>query len=177
MMNDAYVRLAAAVERAKDGSPLARVTVVVPNFGVSRDVLAFLARASGVANTRIATVEQVVTWLAAPVLAPRIPLPYPVLEGAVRKVLLEEPGIFVEVADQPITAQALADASRQLGSLPDLECGEVSSTTEDVIRIHRQATAAHSHRYYLPWEAYAAASANFDKLGQTIVSCRASRIR
>ncbi|WP_433703451.1 PD-(D/E)XK nuclease family protein [Prescottella equi] len=31
------------------------------------------------------------------------------------------------------------------------------------------ATAAHSHRYYLPWEAYAAASRNLDDLGQTIV--------
>ncbi|MEU2004574.1 hypothetical protein ACH47B_26590 [Rhodococcus sp. NPDC019627] len=169
MMGDAYARLAEAVDRAKCGSPLAAVTVVVPNFGVARDVLVSLARTAGVANTSVLTVDQVVARLASPVLAPRVALPYPLLEGAVQRVLAEAPGVFSEVADQPITAQTLAHASQQLGGGTGIEPPDPTPLVAEVIRIHRQATTAHSDRYFLPHEAYAAAGARVHTLGQVIV--------
>ncbi|MFZ2176540.1 MAG: PD-(D/E)XK nuclease family protein, partial [Rhodococcus sp. (in: high G+C Gram-positive bacteria)] len=169
MMGDAYARLAEAVDRAKHGSPLAAVTVVVPNFGVARDVILHLARTVGVANTSVLTVDQVVTRLAAPVLAPRVALPYPLLEGAVQRVLAEAPGVFSEVADQPITAQALAHASQQLAARTVIDLEDPTPLVAEVIRIHHNATTAHSDRYFLPHEAYAAARARMHTLGRVIV--------
>ncbi|MDX5311038.1 MAG: exodeoxyribonuclease V subunit gamma, partial [Rhodococcus sp. (in: high G+C Gram-positive bacteria)] len=149
MIIDAYDRLSAAVADAKAGRPLAPVTVVVPGHGVGRDVTAHLARTGGLANTHVRTLEQFVEHLARPALAPRAPLRYPLLEAAVQKALLDDPGVFADVADQSATAESLAHASWQLCAL-DVPCPEDANPLVDgVFRIHRRCIAAHAHRFHV----------------------------
>lgn len=168
MSSGVYERLADAVGRAKAGSPLTAVTVVVPSVGAGRDVLHYLARHHGVANTRVLTVAQVVDRLAGPALLPRLPLPYPLLEAAIQRVLCDEPGVFAEVADQPVTAQALAGASWTLSSFAEPGLADASPMVADLLRIHRVATRAHSARYFQQWEAYAAALGRLGELGSVV---------
>ncbi|MBY4040264.1 hypothetical protein HQO38_20380 [Rhodococcus fascians] len=55
----------------------------MPNRGAIRDVLQYLARHGGVANARVLTLDLNVEKLAAPTLAPRVPLPFPYLSASV----------------------------------------------------------------------------------------------
>lgn len=89
MSRDLYLELSEAVFRAKAADPLSRVTVIVPSRGAIRDVLQFLARHGGVANTRVLTLDLAVDTLAAPALAPRVPAPFPYLAASVQKVLAD----------------------------------------------------------------------------------------
>lgn len=166
---DAYDRLSAAVADAKAGRPLAPVTVVVPGHGVGRDVTAHLARTGGLANTHVRTLEQFVEHLARPALAPRAPLRYPLLEAAVQKALLDDPGVFADVADQSATAESLAHASWQLCAL-DVPCPEDANPLVDgVFRIHRRCIAAHAHRFHVQHEAYTAARERLGEAGAIVV--------
>ncbi|WP_307828604.1 PD-(D/E)XK nuclease family protein [Antrihabitans sp. YC2-6] len=167
--HDAYERLSAAVLRAKAGSPLAAVTVVVPSFGAGRDALQYLGSHGGVANTRVLTVAQVVDRLAAPALSPRLALPYPLLEAAVARVLADEPGVFAPVADQAITAQAIAGASWRLARFAGADSANASALVADMLRVHRVAVGAHSAKYFLQHEAYTAATARIAELGSVVV--------
>ncbi|TSE01828.1 PD-(D/E)XK nuclease family protein [Skermania sp. ID1734] len=165
----AYERLADAVVRAKDGKPLSLVTVIVPSFGAARDVLRYLARRDGVANTRVLTVAQAVDYLAAPALAPRTALPYPLLEAAVQRILADEPGEFVDVADQSITSRALAGASLALCSLAHPAMSDPTPLVADMLRVHQAVVDSQRSRYFLAHEAYAAATSRIGKLGSVIV--------
>lgn len=169
MGNDLYGRLADAVTRAKGDRPLRLVTVIVPSRGAIRDVLQYLARHSGVANTQVLTLDLAVAGLAAPALAPREPLMFPYHAASVQKVLADEPGVFVDVADQPITAEALAAASRTLGAVADPSPVDATPLVRDTLRVHSAATAAHTDTHYLPHEAYAAATSRIDELGEVVV--------
>ncbi len=167
--NDLYGRLSDAVTRAKGDRPLRLVTVIVPSRGAIRDVLQYLARHGGVANTRVLTLDLAVEKLATPAAAPLVPLPFPYLAASVQKVLADEPGVFVDVADQPITAEALAAASRTLGAVADPSPAEATPLVRDMLRVHTAATAAHTDTHYLPHEAYAAATSRIDELGEVVV--------
>ena len=167
--NELYGRLAEAVTQAKGYRPLRLVTVIVPCPGAIRDVLQYLARHGGVANTQVLTIDLAVETLAAPALAPRVPLPFPYLAASVQKVLADEPGVFVDVADQPITAEALAAASRTLGAVADLSLADPTPVVRDMLRVHTAATAAHTETHYLPHEAYTAATSRIDELGEVVV--------
>ena len=167
--NDLYGRLADAVTRAKRDRPLRLVAVVVPSRGAIRDVLQYLARHGGVANVRVLTLDLAVDTLAAPALAPRVPLPFPYLAASVQKVLADEPGVFADVADQPITAEALAAASRTLGAAADPFPADATPLVRDMLRVHTAATAAHTETHYLAHEAYAAATSRTDELGEVVV--------
>ncbi|MBY4130972.1 PD-(D/E)XK nuclease family protein [Rhodococcus fascians] len=145
------------------------MTVIVPSRGAIRDVLQYLARHGGVANTRVLTLDLALDTLAAPALAPRMPLPFPYLAASVQKVLADEPGVFVDVADQPITAEALAAASRTLGAIADPSPADATPLVQDMLRIHTAATAAHTDTHYVPHEAYAAATSRIDELGDVVV--------
>ncbi|PXW31268.1 UNVERIFIED_CONTAM: RecB family exonuclease [Williamsia faeni] len=169
MSNVAYQDVAAAMKRAKAGSPLTQVTVVVPGTGAGRDVMKHLARSGGLANTLVLTLARVVELLAAPVLVPRLPLSYPLLEASVQKVLAEQPGLFEHVADQPITSLAIAGASLTLAGYPDPAVERPTKLVGDMLRVHNLATRAQSSAYYLPHEAYAAAMDRLDQLGKIIV--------
>ncbi|WP_032402623.1 PD-(D/E)XK nuclease family protein [Rhodococcoides fascians] len=169
MSRDLYLELSEAVFRAKAADPLSRVTVIVPSRGAIRDVLQYLARHGGVANTRVLTLDLAVHTLAAPALAPRVPLPFPYLAASVQKVLADEPGVFVDVADQPITAEALAVASRTLGAATDPFPADATPLVRDMLRVHTAATAAHTETHYLAHEACAAATPRIDELGEVVV--------
>lgn len=166
---DPYARLAAAVLAAKDGAPLRSVTVVTSGFAVARDVLRHLGRTVGIANTNVVTTGQLVERLARPQLTPRTPLPYPLLVGAVRRALAEGPGMFADVADQSITARALASASQWLGAHPPRSAEGCAPVVAEVLRIHNAATSRHAAAHFLPHEQFEAARARLEILGPTIV--------
>ncbi|MDI9896001.1 hypothetical protein QM797_14845 [Rhodococcus sp. IEGM 1381] len=177
MGNDLYDRLADAVTRAKGDRPLRLVTVIVPSRGAIRDVLQYLARHGGVANTRVLTLDLAVGTLAAPALAPRVPLPFPYLAASVQKGLADEPGVFVDVADQRITAEALAAASRTLGAVADPSPANPTPLVRDMLRVHTAAKAAHTETHYLPHEAHTAATSRIDELGEVVCFSRRLRTR
>ncbi|CAM3120240.1 RecB family exonuclease [Williamsia muralis] len=169
MSSDAYSELTVAVETAKSGALLSVVTVVVPGAAAGRDVMKHLARSGGLANTRVFTLSQAVAFLAAPVLAPRVSLDYPLLEASVQKVLSDEPGVFADVADQPITSQAIAGASLALAGHANPTASNPTRLVNDMLRVHRLATSTHASTYYLPHEAYAVAKERLDELGTIVV--------
>ncbi|MBA5845672.1 PD-(D/E)XK nuclease family protein [Gordonia amicalis] len=162
-------RLVAAVSRAKSGSPLTQVTVIVPGHGAGRDVLHHLARTHALANTDVLTLPQAIARLAGPALAPRQALPYPLLEAAVQRVLAEAPGVFAKVADEPVTARALASASWELTSIADSSMQSPTPLVDDLLRVHRTATEPLTSTYYLQHEAFTAALDRLDALGAIIV--------
>lgn len=169
MSSPSATDLVAAVSASKAGDPLRLVTVIVPGPGARRDVTCALARHGGSANTRVLTFDDAVGTLAAPELAPRLPLPYSLLEASIEQILDEAPGLFAEVADQPITAQALAGASFELTSYRNLAVEAPTKLVGEMLRIHRIATAVHAENYYLRHEADAAALAQLERLGEIIV--------
>ncbi|OZF01493.1 hypothetical protein CH300_17775 [Rhodococcus sp. 15-1154-1] len=169
MGNDLFGRLADTVTRVKGASPLRLVTVIVPTRGAIRDVLQYLAYHGGAANVQVLTLNLAVTKLAAPALAPRLPLTFPLLDASVQKVLTDAPGVFSDVADQPITAEALAAASRTLGAVANPDAPDATPLVRDMLRVHAAATSAHSATRYLPHEAYTAAAQRISELDAVIV--------
>lgn len=164
-----HEQIAVAVGRVKSKKLLNNAAVIVPTRGAVRDVLRYLARHGGVANVQVLTVDLAVAKLAAPALAPRLPLPGPLLDASVHKVLMDNPGVFADVADQPITAESLAAASRTLGSIANPDASDAAPLVRDMLRVHAAATDAYSHTHYLPHEAYAAAAERISELGAVIV--------
>lgn len=158
-----------AVERARATSRLTQVTVVVPSHQAGRDVLHHLARTGAIANTNVLTVSQLLTRLAAPILAPRQPIPYPLLEAAVKRVLTEQPGLFADVSDEPITAQALASALVQFSDQESPRVDNPTQVVAEMLRIREQVLARLTDRYYLAHEAYAAARTRADALGEIVI--------
>lgn len=169
MSSDALEQLIAAVEGAKGGSPLRHLTVVVPNFAAGRDVLRFLGRRVGVANTDVLTVGQVVERLSTRRLAPRTALPRPILEASIQRVLADSPGVFADVADQPATARALAAASWTLCAVASPSIVDPTPLVAEMLRIRRVATTDLSSRYYLRHEAESAVIEYLGDLGAVIV--------
>ena len=141
-----------AVAAAKQGDPLAPVTVIVPanHVGVTaRRALASgsLGRVSdgaGVAAVTFLTVYRLAELLGAPRLAAqrRRPVSTPVLAAAVRRVLRRDPGLFAPVAEHPATEAALVAA---YGELSDVSAGGLDALARagrragDVVRLSRQA--------------------------------------
>lgn len=169
MSVELYERLAGAVSEAKAGASLARVTIIVPTRGALRDVLRYIAQHGGAANVQVLTVDLAVIKLAAPALVPRLPLPFSLLDASVQKVLIDAPGVFADVADQPITAEALSAASRTLGAVAKPEAPDGTPLVRDMLRVHAAATSAQSATHYLPHEAYTAAAERINELGAVIV--------
>jgi RecB family exonuclease len=117
--------LLAAVQAAKQGRPLAPVTVVVPSNHVgvaTRRLLAsgrlgpVCAPGVGLAAVTFATAYRVAELLGAPLLADRgrRPVSTPVVAAAVRAALAEHDGVFTPVAEHPATEAALVAAHREL---------------------------------------------------------------
>lgn len=169
MRSALYQRLSDAVSQAKAGASLARVTIIVPTRGAIRDVLQYLAQHGGAANVQALTVNLAVTKLAAQALTPRLPLPFPLLDASVQKVLIDAPGVFADVADRPITAEALAAASRSLGAVANPDVPDATPLVRDMLRVHAAATTAYSGTHFLPHEAYSAAAERINELGAVIV--------
>ena len=128
----AVAALHAEIVAAKQGEPLAPVTVVVPTNSVgvaTRRLLAsgelgpITGRGVGVVGVNFLTVFRLAELLAAPTLAAagRRPVSTPVVAAAVRAALAEKPGLFAPVAEHPATEEALAVVHRELSDLAEPE--------------------------------------------------------
>jgi ATP-dependent helicase/nuclease subunit B len=142
-----------AVAAAKQGDPLAPVTVIVPANHVGVTARRALASGSlgpvshggaGVAAVTFLTVYRLAELLGAPRLAAqrRRPVSTPVLAAALRRVLRRDPGLFATVAEHPATEAALVAA---FGELSDVSARGLEALARagrragDVVRVSRQA--------------------------------------
>jgi ATP-dependent helicase/nuclease subunit B len=139
----AYTRLRAQVTAVQADDPFAPCTVVVPHRAVAYDVARALTSGprSGVVGVRTPTLldlaDEIVAETAA--LSGRTPLTTTGLRAALAEALAEDPGPFVEVADQPATLDALADASTRLLRAEHLGADAVPPITRAVVALHRRA--------------------------------------
>src|SRR4051812_21815547 len=133
------------VREAKNGDPMASVTVLVPNNIAGIVARRFLARGLGDGHHGVAalyptTVTRLAEQLASPMLHDRRPATGPVVAAAWRAALHDNAGVFAEVADHPATVQALVQAGRELRDLDDTALDALAGVTPlgpDLVRLHR----------------------------------------
>ena len=108
--------LAAAVRRAQGGDPLRAVTVVVPTNTAGVMARRALGRRGGFAAIDVVTIFRLAELLGAPTLhrVGRKPVSTPVVDVAVRQVVLANPGLYAGVQHHPSTIVALRDLYREL---------------------------------------------------------------
>lgn len=139
----AHTALAAAVARHKSDDPLAPVSVIVPTNQVGIAARRALGRRRGVAAVTFLTPYRLAELLGASALAAddRRPVSTPVVAGAVRAVLADEPGRFAGVHQHPSTERALVRAQRTLSEVDPSGLERLatrgSRRTADVVRVHR----------------------------------------
>ncbi len=169
----AVAALHAEIVAAKQGEPLAPVTVVVPTNSVgvaTRRLLAsgelgpITGRGVGVVGVNFLTVFRLAELLAAPTLAAagRRPVSTPVVAAAVRAALAEKPGLFAPVAEHPATEEALAVVHRELSDLaePELDLlARQGARAREVVRIHRSVRAQLEGSWYAEHDLMSAATA------------------
>ena len=158
------------VRRVRSGDPLSRITVIVPSFGAVRDLVRALALSGGAANVAVRTATQVVAELSGPALAPRAPLPFPLLAAAVEKALDSDPGRLKAVATEPITGQAVAQACQRLGTVEPESVSPENPLQTEVLRLARDAHAQTGSRHYTQFEAVSTAIDRLELLGRVIVA-------
>lgn len=141
----AYARLREAMAAIKAQDPFAPCTVVVPHRAVAYDVARALTSGprSGVVGVRTPTLLDLAGEIVAETdaLSGRTPLTTTGLRAALAEVLEEDPGPFVEVADQPATLEALADASTRLLRAEHPGADGLPPLTRAVLDLHRRALA------------------------------------
>jgi hypothetical protein len=146
--------LAAQVQKAKGGDPLAPVTVIVPsNYAAVSTRRALAGRPGGVANVTFLTLFRLAERLGAASLAAagRRPVSTPVLSQAVRSALATGPGVFAPVADHPATELALVASTRELAGLTDAASDRVAACSPraaDVVKVARQVRADLQSAWY-----------------------------
>ena len=141
--------LTQVVAHLKQDDPLRPVTLVVPSNIAGIVARRHLARGfhpdrPAIAGLWITTLPRLAEQLAAPQLTGtgRRPATRAFVGATVRGVLLDDPGVFGEVADHPSTARALARAHHDLRDVDDSACDLVSGTSSlcaEVVRVHRAA--------------------------------------
>src|SRR6476646_1117782 len=111
----------AAVAAAKQGDPLAPVTVAVPSTYAGLALRRALGRASGLVNVYFTALGRVAELLGAPALAEagKRPLAGPLLGEAVYATLAADPGPLAGFVDHPSTEPALAATFRDLRDAPE----------------------------------------------------------
>lgn len=162
--------VAAEVRRVRGADPLGRITVIVPSFGASRDLVRALALTGGAVNVAVRTASQVIAELSAPVLAPRAALPFPLLAAAVEKALDADPGRLAAVASEPVTGQAVARACLRLGTVDPSTVTPVEPLHEEVLRLGAEAHAATGPAYYTQFEAVTVALGRLEELGHVLLA-------
>ena len=138
----AHTALAAAVARVKAGDALRPVSVLVSSNQVGIAARRALGRAGGIAAVTFLTPYRLAELLGAGAVAAtgRRPVSTPVLAGAVRAVLTDEPGHFAGVATHPATERSLVRAHRALSEVGPVGLDRLAATsarTADVVRVHR----------------------------------------
>lgn len=174
-VSDALAELAVIISHAQATDPLAPVTILVPSHASGRDVTHFLGRTlnagAGSAGIKALTLKDLATELIAdePAVSGRRPL-LPVLRlGAVSRVLIDEPGIFKDVAHQPATARAISKTAELLDELRPASNPALPDIMQEVLRIHSSAKAVLNPQWYTDHEAFALAGG---KLGTVTVMRR-----
>lgn len=159
-VSDALAELAAMISRGQAADPLAPVTVLVPSHASGRDVAHFLGRTlnggAGSAGVKALTLKDLATELIAddPALEGQRPL-LPVLRlGAVSKVLIDNPGLFKDVAEQPASARAIAKTAELLDAVPNPSDPALPELMHEVLRIHTEAKEGLGSRWYTDHEAF-----------------------
>ncbi len=146
----AAVALRDAIVEAKAGDPLAPITVAVPSnyAGLSlrrrlgTGALLLDGRA-GLVNVRFYVLARVAELLGAPALAAqrRRPLTSPVRAEAIRAALVEDPGVFRDVAEHLATEPSLDATFRDLRRAEDEALAAVarrSARAADVVRLYHR---------------------------------------
>lgn len=162
--------VAAEVNRFRATDAFGRITVIVPSFGAARDLVRALALAGGSVNVAVRTAAQVVGELSGHVLAPRAPLPFPLLAAAVEKALDAEPGRLESVAAEPITGRAVAQACLRLGTVDMSSVTPETPLHEEVLRLAWQARAQTDREYFTEAEAVETALDRLDELGHIVLA-------
>ena len=190
--HDAHEALAYAVREAKNGDPLAPVTVVVPSHYAGIAAARALSaenvigpmqsgRQRGIAAIDFTTTHDLAEKLGGPRMSAtrRRPVSNTVIVGAVRAVLRNDPGHFATVATHPTTERSLAEAHRELSEVNakglDVLAAQ-SARSAEVVRVHRAVTGVLKHRFsneqQLTDEAVAALGDNpetAERLGPVVV--------
>ena len=148
----AHEALAKAVVQAKDGDPLAPVTVVVPNHYVGLAARRALGRRErngtrGVAAVAFHTAYSLAEHLGGAEMAAqgRRGVSNTVIAAAVRTALRRDPGHFRGVETHPATERALTRAHRELSELDSGQLAALARQSRragDVVRIHREVAAS-----------------------------------
>lgn len=138
----AHEALATAIDAHKAINRLAPVSVVVSSNQVGIAARRALGRRGGVAAVTFLTPYRLAELLGSGAVAAggRRPISTPVLAGAVRAVLADEPGHFRGVAQHPATERALVRAHRALSEVGPTGLDRLaaqSTRTADVVRVHR----------------------------------------
>ncbi|MDQ0635081.1 ATP-dependent helicase/nuclease subunit B [Arthrobacter pascens] len=159
-VSDALSELARMIGQAQASDPLSPVTILVPSHGAGLDVTRFLGRTlnsgAGSAGIKAFTLKDLATELIAadPAVTGRSPLPAVLRLGAVSKVLIDDPGVFRDVAAQPATARAIAKTAVMLDALPDSTQPALPELMREVLRIHGKASESLRSRWYTDHEAF-----------------------
>jgi len=139
----AHDALGAAIDRLKQANRLAPVSIIVPSNHVGIAARRALGRRGGIAAVTFLTPYRLAELLGAGVVAAdgRRPVSTPVLAGAVRAVLADDPGHFAGVQQHPATERALIRAHRALSEVGPVALDRLRDTggsrTGDVIRVHQ----------------------------------------
>jgi len=144
------------VREAKDDDPMAAVTILVPDnitgIVARRSLAGGVSDArSGIAGLHIATLARLAEQLGSARLAPRRPATNPILAAAWRAALNRDPGLFDETLAHPKTIRALVRAHRELRDLSRIALDLVASASPlsaDLVRLHRDVTAALTAEWY-----------------------------
>lgn len=142
---EALEELRDVVREAKNGDPMAPVTVLMPNNIAGIVARRFLAEGLGDGHHGVAalfptTIRRLAEQLASFALYPRRPATSPVTAAAWRAALAKDPGVFAPVAEHPATVEALVRAGRELRDLGDSALDALATATTlgpDLVRLYR----------------------------------------
>ena len=148
----AYARLRDVVVAAKDGDPLAPVTVAIPSNYAGLTARRLLASGGlgpvspqgrpGLVNVGFLALDRVAELLGAPALAAagRRPLTPPIAAEALRAELAAAPGVFAAAAAHPATERSLARAFTELRACSPAtldRLGALGRRPCDLVRLYR----------------------------------------
>lgn len=138
----AHAALAETIGELKAGNALDPVAVVVPSNYVGIAARRAIGRQGGIAAVTFLTPYRLAELLGSAAVAAtgRRPVSTPVIAGAVRAVLSDEPGHFVGVHSHPATERSLVRAHKALSEVDPSGLRAIAATSAraaDVVRVHR----------------------------------------